>query len=542
MGPLIGRLLGGLGLLAAATYLAMLVFVPVSWDTVVAGLAALGLAAWVYLDWDMLARVARTPGGRDQTISWLLIAVVGGCCFLTMRLVQDSPKTWDLSEGELHSLDPQTIAIIEGLPPELEVSLLGFFAEGFDPGEDARRQRFARFGDAARALNPNLNVEIINPDFDPISTAKHGVSRSGTIVVWARPRGLPDDSAPAQDRSRSEQVEGTDEQSIANALLRVQDPRPRVGYFVTGHGEASHTEPGERGLTALGAVLERIGYKVESWSTPSAKAVPSDATLVVLAGPTSSLSEGETALFDDYIRTGGAMLIAVDPELDAGLDPHKGMESMLLGFGLGLGADLVLDPIQSDRGIAVLPLGLPEGFHAVISAMDPEIPLAFKMAQSVLRAEAPPSGVRTHSLVTSSSEAWGEKDLESEEISLDSEVDTPGPLSFAAVAQLETSEQIQDNPLSLEPTRSGRLVLVGDVDWMTDSRIAAVANGDFITRVIAFLGSQDDRIELPPRDRSATQLDLTGLRLPLLILLAVLVVPGASLITGLVLWGMRRAS
>ena len=61
MGPLIGRLLGGLGLLAAATYLAMVVFVPVSWDVVVAGLAALGLSAWVYLDWDMLARVARTP-------------------------------------------------------------------------------------------------------------------------------------------------------------------------------------------------------------------------------------------------------------------------------------------------------------------------------------------------------------------------------------------------------------------------------------------------------------------------------------------------
>ena len=40
------------------------------------------------------------------------------------------------------------------------------------------------------------------------------------------------------------------------------------------------------------------------------------------------------------------MLIAVDPELDAGLDPHKGMESMLLGFGLGLGADLVLDNVR----------------------------------------------------------------------------------------------------------------------------------------------------------------------------------------------------
>ena len=61
MSPLIGRLFGGLGLLAAVTYLAMLAFVPVPWATVVAGMAALGLAARVY---DLLA--------LDRCGRWLL--------------------------------------------------------------------------------------------------------------------------------------------------------------------------------------------------------------------------------------------------------------------------------------------------------------------------------------------------------------------------------------------------------------------------------------------------------------------------------------
>jgi len=84
-------------------------------------------------------------------------------------------------------------------------------------------------------------------------------------------------------------------------------------------------------------------------------------------------------------------------------------------------------------------------------------------------------------------------------------------------------------------------VLVGDVDWISDSRIAAVANGAFATRVIAFLGAQDDLIQLPPKDRSVTRMELTGIRLPLLILLAVLLVPGAAGLTGVVVWGMRRS-
>ena len=526
MGPLLGRILGALGLLAAAFYIALSGFTAVSWGHWVGAGAALSVSSWVYLDWEALSRLVGSRGGRDQAVSWALVGVVGAIALLTLHLVQRDPIRWDFSEGQVHSLDPQFETILRQLDPVLEVQVLGFYADSYDAAADVQLQRFVQLGEAVRAVNPDIRWRRINPDFEPLETVRYGVSRSGTVVVTTKPAGQP-----AEAEGRSEQLDSADAQAIANALLRVQQDTTRTVYFVSGHGESSPTEPGERSLTAFSNVLQSIGYRVEVWSSPGAKSVPPDADVLVLAGPRVALQEGEVGLIRDWVNTGGALFALVEPELDPAIDPSKGLLETLAGWGLALGHELVLVPVQSDQGIAVLPLGVPDGFHSIVNAMPKDIPLAFKMAQSVSIEESKEGGPRVHRLVVSSSEAWGETELGGEEVSLDPLKDHPGPVAFAAAAQLQNETDDE----------GGRVVLVGDVDWISDSRIAAVANGAFATRVIAFLGAQDDLIQLPPKDRSVTRMELTGIRLPLLILLAVLLVPGAAGLTGVVVWGMRRS-
>jgi ABC-type uncharacterized transport system involved in gliding motility auxiliary subunit len=527
---LIGRILGAAGLLAAAFYVALTGFVEASWAHWVGAGSALAISAWVYLDWDFLTRAVGSRAGREQTMSWALIAVVGAIGLVTLHLVQRAPLRWDLSEGQVHSLDPQLETILRQVDPALEVRVIGFFTEAAGAAEEVRMQRFAQLSEAARSINPHIIFERINPEFEPLQTVRYGVSRSGTIVVTARSRDTVAGSPSTEDRSRSEQLDNPDAQDIANALLRIQQDRVRTVTFVSGHGEASPEEPGERGLTAFATVLRSIGYRIDTWTSGEAKVVPEATDILVIAGPTVALQSGEVQMIRDWVDADGSLFVLVDPELDTNRDPSKGLGEALLSWGLALGHDLVLDPVQSDQGIAVLPLGTPEGFHSIVSAMPRDIPLAFKMAQSVTTPGSEDAGLAVHQLVVSSSQAWGETDFAGDEVTLDPTTDHRGPVAFAAVAQITSGESESD----------ARVVLVGDVDWLSDGRIAAVANGDFATRVIAFLGAQDDLIQLPPKDRSLTRLELTGMRLPLLILLAVLLVPGAAMLTGLVLWGMRR--
>lgn len=530
MSHILGRALGALGLLAAAFYIALEGFSTVPWSHWIGAVSALSLAAWVYLDWDLLCAIAGSRGGREQTVSWVLITVVAASGVLALHIAQRSPVRWDLSEGEVHSLDPQFITILEQLDPNLDTRILGFFTEPSSASDDAQLQRFFQLGEAVRGVNPRLSFERVNPDYDPIQTARHGISRSGTVLVTVRAKEPPNSLTPPEGEARSEQIEGPDEQALANALLRLQQERVRTVTFVTGHGEASPTEPGETSVTAFATVLGSIGYRVDTWSSPEAKEVPLSTDILVLAGPRVALQTGEVTLIGNWVDQGGALFALIDPELDQGVDPGKGLDTLLATWGLSLGHDLVLDPVQSDQGVAVLPLGLPAGAHSIVRAMPANIPLAFKMAQSVDTAESPEGGPSSHKLVVSSSEGWGETDLTAEEISADPAVDHLGPVAFAAASQFSAEGSEEE----------ARVVLVGDLDWLSDGRIAAAANGDFATRVIAYLGSQDDLIQLPPRDRSVTRLELTGMRLPLLILLAVLLVPGATGLTGVVLWGMRR--
>ena len=532
MPVLLGRILGAFGLLAAAFYIALQGFAEVPWSHWVGASSALAVATWVYLDWDFLSTLLTSRGGREQATSWALIAVVAACGLLTLHLAQRAPVRWDLSEGAVHTIDPQLATILKQVDPATSVTVIGFFTESMDAGSDARLQRFLQLGEAVRAVNPRIEFRRINPDFDPIQTARFGVSRSGTVVVTLRTAAASDAIPTADNGSRNEQLKEASEQALANALLRLQQDRARTVTFVSGHGEASPTKPGETNVTAFATVLGSIGYRTDIWSSPEATVVPESTDILVLAGPRVALQSGEVAVIENWVNTGGALFVLVDPEMDPKIDPGKGLDDALASWGLTLGHDLVLDPMQSDQGVAVLPLGLPEGAHSIVSAMPDDIPLAFKMAQSVIVSAGSASAARVHPLIMSSDEGWGETDLTADEISVDPEADHVGPVAFAAAAQF----RIEDSE------KEGRVVLVGDLDWLSDGRIAAVANGDFATRVIAFLGDQDDLIQLPPKDRSLTRLELTGMRLPLLILLAVLLIPGGAGLTGVVLWGMRRNS
>src|SRR2546422_5795675 len=110
------------------------------------------------------------------------------------------------------------------------------------------------------------------------------------------------------------------EQELTNALIRVTKDEKKTVYFLTGHAEHLLEDGSKEGYSFLKEALERQGYTVRSLSLYESKTIPKNVSVLVLGGPQKPVSPEEQLLLADYVRTGGRLLVLLDPGSRAGVD------------------------------------------------------------------------------------------------------------------------------------------------------------------------------------------------------------------------------
>ena len=91
-------------------------------------------------------------------------------------------------------------------------------------------------------------------------------------------------------------------------------------YFLTGHAEHLLEDSSKEGYSLLKEALERQGYTVRSLSLYESKTIPKNVSVLVLGGPQKPVSPEEQLLLADHVRTGGRLLVLLDPGSRAGVD------------------------------------------------------------------------------------------------------------------------------------------------------------------------------------------------------------------------------
>ena len=520
-----GRIMGAIGLMALAMYFAVTFLVPdtrgISW---VGAFAAVGLAAWVYLDWAVLSRFFGSRGGREQLVSLVLILIVIGIGGFAMHIVDQHPMRWDLTEGRIHSLDAHTEQILRDVPDDLEVTVTGFFEAGsFDRTTSGKREAFEGFVDAAKATGTRAHLELLDPNLSPLAASRAGVTSNATVIVSARPRGS------SELEERRERLLSPDEEELANALTRVVGGQRSKIYFVAGHGERTPRTSGEGGVSSLSQHLQNLGFDLDVWTSLTEPEVPADAAVLIIAAPQDPLDEREAGLVREWVEQGGSLALFVEPDLPGREPTTTGLEGALLSWGLRIHDDLVLDQrmalLGGDPTVAVAE---EFGYHEITD--DFERGVYFYTSRSIEQDNALPEQVTVFDLARTADSAWGETDLDSEEVTLNEE-DHAGPLTLVALAELHRPDS--------EVT--GQVLVAGDVDWIADGLLLEGGNRDFATRAIGHLARAEDVVKLPPREQSEDHLDLSRLEMVLLILLVVLLVPGGFALTGIILWVWRKS-
>ncbi len=450
-----------------------------------------------------LTRRGTRYGSNAVLMSVTFVAILVGLNYLAERY----NYRYDATELKEHTLSPQSVQVLAEI--DQPVNIIGFF-----PADDYRRREFEKLLDQYLDQSDQLSYAVIDPDREPIKAQQYDP--------------IPYSSLLFEAGERTEIVYTADEQDVTSALLKVTREGKKVIYFLTGHQERDMEGYDYDGYSAVAGALLELNYEAHALNLAVTTTVPSDAALVVVAGPQTTLLEDEVMRLQSYLIGGGKALIMQDPLYDANLN------DVLLNWQVRFGEGLAIDPTSALLTGAAAPVIDRYSFGQITKDMD-GLMTFFPLACSIEQTGQDPSGMITFSpLAKTSSNSWAEQDTETPEVQFDEGVDVPGPLTLVASVEAPAITS------SADPDLKTRLVLIGDSDFATNELVENVGNGTLFLNAINWLAEEESMIAIGPKGSQPRSVFLSQVQASSIFFVSVILVPLALIGAGVVVWWRRR--
>jgi ABC-type uncharacterized transport system involved in gliding motility auxiliary subunit len=431
-----------------------------------------------------------TASGANSTIQIVaVLAILAAVNWWGTRYHQ----RFDLTENKQYSLSQQSIKIVKDLKEPVNVQL--FLKTG-----DSYSTNLKNLWDQYQYQNPDkLKVETIDVDKNPMVARAAKVTAYGTSLLK---RG-----------ERSTTITGSQEQDLTSALLKVTQSGQKIVYFTTGHGELAYDKMDKDGLSSAKDALEKQNYKIDTLLLVGKKTIPTDAALVVVAGPTKPFSDEERAALKNYIDKGGRVFLSLQPQSDPKLDP------LLKDFGIIANNDVVLDP-RANVGDLAAPVAQKFPFHAITTGLQAAY---FTGTRSLAKMEKLPAGVNITPLVESSGDAWGETNFMERQIAFNPG-DHKGPLPIMLLAEKD----------------KGRLIVSGNTQFAANANYVNLNNGDLFLNSLNWMADEASLVAIPPKDNQPKTVDLLPWQYQGVFYGTVLLLPLSLLLMAGFVWWKRR--
>ena len=360
---------------------------------------------------------------------------------------------------------------------------------------------------------------------------------------------------------------------LAHLLLRWEDVSRRIGRRQMKYG----TNTAVLVLAVVG-VLGFVNYLVvrhtKRWDLTKNKryslsdqtkkvllarepAVPADCTVMVVAGPQRDLLPTEIDALRRYAKGGGKLLVMSEPEVKF---PTPNLDALAKEFNIELSKDIVVDvsPVGQIFGTGALtPIAASYPFHEITK--DFRVMTVFHTARSAEAGKGTVEGVTVQNLLQTSPASWAETDLTLKEpVEMNEGKDRKGPISLGAVATVKASPPAPPAPASPPSSPSpaasvspspaeeppapaeGRVVVLGDSDFATNALLGFQGNQDFFLNTVAWLAQDVDLISIRAKEPEDQRLFVTRQQQQNVLLVSLLLVPGAFVVMGIAAWWKRR--
>lgn len=471
-------------------------------------LVVLGLAAFALLDPERVRRALTGRQARYGSNALVLVLAFLGILIVVNYLVVQNSQRWDLTEDQQFTLAPETLETLQALPEPVHAQ--AFFTARRSPEQAENLLEQYEF-----RSNGRFTYEFIDPDVDPVAAQQAEIAQDGTVVLSMG--------------DQSQQVTIVTEQELTGGLVRLINPEERKVYFLTGHGEKDPNGTGENAYSIARRILVSKNYTVESLNLLAENAIPQDAQLIVVAGPTQPLTADEVSLISAYLDAGGALIVMEEPlpvtDFGEAADPLA--DYLAENWGLQPGIDIIVDLSSNQPFVAV---GSQYGSSPIVNDLQ-GLATLFPTARSV-SVTAAANGSSPVTLVSTSSQAWAETDLEAiqnqnAQVEPNEGVDIIGPVPLAGASENFAS--------------GARVVVIGDSEFATDLNFTAYGNGDLFINAVDWAIGQEQLISLTPKSNTQRLLlPPQATTMNLILLGTVFVIPGLVLLSGGIVWWQKR--
>lgn len=516
------RILGLLGWLGVALVFAAVAirFSKPEWQPYYSGLAIAGLVCtllYMLSQWREIGQAFAGRQARFGTLALVSTAVVLVILIAINYLGTRHDKRWDLTAARQFSLSDQTRKVLQDLKEPVHVKVF------------ARTDDFQRFRDRLdeyRYASKQVDVEYIDPEKRPALAQQYGITALGTVVF--------------DYHGRNEKATSDGEQELTNALIKViQGRQPKV-YFTTGHGEKDTTSADRTGYNSISSALTSDNFVVDKVVLAQQNAVPSDADVLVIAGPQTDFLPAELDMVRKYLAAGGKVFIMLDPVLKPGQARPTGLQSLLHDWGISADDDVVLDVSGMGRLIGAdesIPVAASYPSHPITQNF--QLLTAYPLARSMTPVDGGVNGHTAQRIVETSRSSWGETDLSalaSGQPAKQDPADKPGPVSLAAAV----SAPAQNGAAKDGKKPETRMVAFGDSEFASNAFLGVQGNRDLFLNTVNWLAQQENLISIRPRDAEDRRITLTADQETRIFYLTVLIVPGLILLAGVQTWWRRR--
>ena len=295
------------------------------WIDIAIGASLIGLVGAAFISSVIAAFLSRT--GRYGINTLILLGAFTGIVVILNFVSFENTRRVDVTATNQFSLSERTRELLDGLQDDIRATAFYKSLEDTPSAEvAARRNRVVETLEEFQARSGRFSFEVVDPDLEPGRVAAYFGARpadfvSETVVIENMTTGEFDSLQPT-DLAFAQL-----EQDLVTSLYVATGQEQKTVYFLGGHGERNIDSGSGDGYGLLRQALEHENYQVRGlvWSRFEEEvAVPDDAALVVVAGPTSDLPQVHAQALDLYLlgryadgtrrRENGSMVFLAEPD------------------------------------------------------------------------------------------------------------------------------------------------------------------------------------------------------------------------------------
>lgn len=432
----------------------------------------------------------------------------------------------DISDQKLTVLSDQTKELIAGLEDDITI-----YYVVQDSNRDTNVSRLLeRYEDLSSHITVEEKDPVLNPNFTAQYTEESLSENSVIVTCNDVSRVVTYDSMYESEFNYSYytyETTGFDaEGQITSAIAAVSsDDLPRL-YTLSGHGEVGIN-------SSLAQSIEKENIETEELNLVTAERVPEDADCLLVASPSSDLSEAEAQKILTYLKTGGKAIIVTDyTEKEM-----PNLMSVLEYYGLSLTGGVIIEG-DSNHFIQIPYYLVPDIASTEVSS-DMTGGSAYTLlaaAQGIQILEELREALNVTPVLTTSSSAYSKLDVVNMTTYEKEEGDIDGGFHIGVIVS-ETAE-LTDEVTTVE-TKLAVYSSSALIDASADQMVSG-GNSKLFMNTLSWICGHTSSISVPVKSMEVSYLTITSASSSFWSIVVIGIIPGAFLISGLYIWLKRR--